>query len=222
MTILLKKRYLKFKTKYNLGFIYTKFLSTSFYNSFLASKEISIFGAMTKQIKSSRFIVLTLLIIVAASTRALPILVPHIWNFTAVGALAIFAGSQFSDKRFAFIVPLLAMAISDVFIGNGFSPVVYAGFLAMVACGTFIKGRISVSNVGLASITGAVVFYLITNFAFFYPETFYPHNFGGIIQSYIMGLPFLKNMLIADLIFGVALFYGFYLLEKKYPALSLK
>ncbi len=172
-----------------------------------------------KQLQSTRFLVLSLLIIVAAATRALPILLPNIWNFTAVGALAIFAGSQFTDKRLAFIIPLAAMALSDVFIGQGFNVVVYAGFVAMVACGLFIRNRVNVTNVALASVAGAFAFFLITNFAFFY--SWYPHNMQGIIQSYIMGLPFLRNMLIADVIYGVLLFGGFYLLEKRYPTVAL-
>jgi len=173
---------------------------------------------MNKQEQSSRLIVLTLLVLAAAATRALPLLLPNIWNFTAVGALAIFAGSQFNNKGLAFLVPLAAMAISDLFIGNGFNVVVYAGFIAMVACGVFISNKVNASNVALASIAGAVIFFLITNFAFLYP--WYPHNLQGVIQSYIMGLPFLRNMLIADVIYGILLFGSFYLIEKRYPKLS--
>lgn len=174
---------------------------------------------MIKQVQSSRFLILSLLIVLAAATRALPLLLPGIWNFTAVGALAVFAGSQIPDKKLGFIVPLAAMALSDLFIGNGFSPVVYAGFVAMVACGLFIRNKVTPANIALASVAGAVIFYLITNFAFLYP--WYPHNAEGIIQSYIMGLPFLRNMLIADVIYGVLLFGGFYLLEQKYPSLAI-
>ncbi len=174
---------------------------------------------MIKQVQSSRFLTLSLLIILAACTRALPLLLPGIWNFTAVGALAIFAGAQMQNTKLSFIIPLAAMALSDLFIPNGFSPVVYAGFVAMVACGLFIRNRVNPSNIALASIAGAVVFYLITNFAFLYP--WYPHNMQGIIESYLMGLPFLRNMLIADVIYGVLLFGSFYLLERKYPSLTL-
>ena len=177
---------------------------------------------MREQFKSSRFIVLVLLVIVAACTRALPLFVPHIWNFTAVGALAIFAGSQFSDKRLAFIIPLSAMAISDLFIGNGFSMVVYAGFLLVVICGYLIRKNINVQSVTLASIVGAILFYLTTNFAFFYPEALYPHNAAGIMKSYVMGLPFLKNMIIGNLVYGGILYYGFHLLKKQYPSLAIR
>lgn len=172
-----------------------------------------------EHIKLSRFIVLTLLVIAAALTRVMPLLIPHMWNFTAVGALAIFAGAQFNDKRLAFIMPLMAMALSDLFIGNGFSMLVYTGFIAMVACGYLIRRKVSVTNVILASFISASVFYLITNFAFFYPVTLYPHNVSGILASYTAALPFFRNMLIGNLVFSAVLFTSFYLLSKRYPVL---
>jgi hypothetical protein len=176
---------------------------------------------MINQVRSPRFLVLSLLVIAAAATRALPLLIPHIWNFTAVYALAVFAGAQFNNRVLALAMPLAAMALSDLFIGQGFSLSVYSGFVAIVICGMMIRNRISVTSVGLASIAGAVLFYLITNFAFIYPVAQYPHNFSGIIQSYIRGLPFLRNALIADLIYIPVLFGGFYLLQKRYPALAV-
>lgn len=173
-----------------------------------------------KDILTPRFIVLSLLVITAASTRALPYLIPNIWNFTAIGALAIFAGAQFSDKRFAFIMPVAAMAISDLFIGNGFSLLVYLAFAAMVACGFLLRNKVSPTNVVLASFISASVFYLITNFAFFYPSTLYPHNFSGIIASYTAALPFFRNMLIGNMVFSALLFGSFYLLTKRYSILA--
>lgn len=173
-----------------------------------------------KDILTPRFIVLSLLVIAAASTRALPYLIPHIWNFTAVGALAIFAGALFSNKRLAFIMPLAAMAISDLFIGNGFSLLVYLGFTAMVACGFLLREKVNVTNIVLASFISASVFYLITNFAFFYPISLYPHNISGVLTSYAAGLPFFRNMLVGNLVFSAILFSSFYLLAKKYPALA--
>jgi len=173
-----------------------------------------------KDILTPRFIVLSLLVLAAASTRALPYLIPHVWNFTAIGALAIFAGAQFNNRSLAFIMPLAAMAVSDIFIGNGFSPLVYGGFIAMVACGFLMRNKISVSNVVLTSFISASIFYLITNFAFFYPVTMYPHNVSGILTSYTAALPFFRNMLIGNLVFSAVLFSSFYLLAKKYPALA--
>lgn len=175
---------------------------------------------MIKQLTSPRFIVLSIIVILAALTRALPLLIPHLWNFTAVGALAIFSGAQFNDKRLALIMPLAAMGLSDLFLGNGFSLVVYTGFLLMVICGMLIRNNKSITTVGLASVSGAVAFYLFTNFAFFYSATAYPHNLSGIIASYIMAFPFLNNMIIGNLVYGSALFGLFYALQNRYPALA--
>ncbi|MGB4776253.1 MAG: DUF6580 family putative transport protein [Daejeonella sp.] len=175
---------------------------------------------MIKQLISPRFITLSIIIILAALTRALPLFIPHIWNFTAVGALAIFSGAQFRDNRLALIMPLAAMGLSDLFLGNGFSLVVYTGFLLMVICGILIRNNKSIANVVLASVSAAVVFYLFTNFAFFYPATTYPRNLAGITTSYIMAFPFLNNMIIGNLVYGSALFGLFYILKNRYPVLA--
>lgn len=197
-----------------------KFSDYHIFHFILKAKKIfPIFDSM-EHIKSSRFIVLTLLVIAAALTRALPYLIPHIWNFTAIGALAIFAGAQFNDRRLAFIMPLAAMAISDLFIGNGFSLLVYTGFVAMVACGFLIRNKVNLSNVVLASFISAAVFFLITNFSFFYATTLYPRNLSGIMASYAAGLPFFRNMLIGNLAFSAVLFSSLYLLTKRYPVLA--
>ena len=176
---------------------------------------------MIEQIKSPRFIVLSLLVLCAAATRALPLFIPHMWNFTAIGALAIFAGSQFDNKRFAFLIPLAAMALADICIGNGFSVTAYLGFISMVACGVYIRKNTSVTNVATASIVGSIVFFLITNFALLYSPALYPHNLTGVATSYLMGLPFLRNMLIGDAFYGLALFGGFHLIKKQYPSLAI-
>ncbi|WP_276346706.1 DUF6580 family putative transport protein [Daejeonella sp. JGW-45] len=173
------------------------------------------------KIDSSRFIVLTILITLAALTRALPLVIDHTWNFTAVGALAIFAGAQFNDKRLAFIMPLAAMALADLlFLRNGFSLLVYSGFIAMVACGFLIRNKVNTTNVVLASFISAAVFYLITNFSFFYPVSLYPRDLSGIIASYTAALPFFRNMLLGNLVYSAVLFGAFYLLSKRYPSLA--
>ena len=52
-------------------------------------------------------------VLFAALTR----LVPHPPNFAPITAMSLFAGAYFTRKQLAFIVPLLAMLISDLFLG---------------------------------------------------------------------------------------------------------
>ena len=69
-----------------------------------------------KSIKNT-FLPVVLLIILAAITR----FIPHPFNFTAVGAMALFSGANFKDKRFAFLMPIAVMLITDLFLGFHFS-----------------------------------------------------------------------------------------------------
>ena len=56
-----------------------------------------------KTLFTPRFIFLTALIIIAAITR----LLPHPPNFTPIAAIALFGGACFSNKKLAFILPIL-------------------------------------------------------------------------------------------------------------------
>ena len=61
--------------------------------------------------------VLALFILGAAATRLVHLGEVSQWaNFSPLGAMSLFGGVYFSDKRKAFAVPLITMAISDVFI----------------------------------------------------------------------------------------------------------
>ncbi|MFM7079735.1 MAG: DUF6580 family putative transport protein, partial [Bacteroidota bacterium] len=62
-------------------------------------------------------------------------LLPHMPNFTPVGAIALFAGTYIANKRLAFLIPLAILFVSDLLLeivhGNGFypyMPFVYASF----------------------------------------------------------------------------------------------
>ncbi|MDT4850794.1 hypothetical protein FQZ97_849540 [compost metagenome] len=99
---------------------------------------------------------------------------------------------------------------------------VYATFALIFIAGYFLLKKISILRVVMASLSASILFYLITNFAFFYPEApiadgalgHYPHNLVGIIASYQAGLPFFKNMLMGDLLFSGILFRAYFLIAK--------
>ncbi len=81
------------------------------------------------------------LIIVAFVTR----LMPHVWNVTAAGAVAIASGMYLRGKL-AIIVPLIAMLLSDIFIGfyNPFIMTsVYVGMVLAVYISSHIANRVS-------------------------------------------------------------------------------
>jgi hypothetical protein len=123
-------------------------------------------------------------------------LIVHIPNVTAVTATALFAGRFFQRKSLAFAVPIVVMAVTDLFFGfYTISLFVYAALLGTVAIGQFAK-RISVWSV-LAS---SVLFFVLTNFGVWILG--YPKTWEGFVACYTAAIPFFRASLIGD--FGYA------------------
>lgn len=136
-------------------------------------------------------------------------LIPHPPNVAPIAAMALFGGVYF-NKKYALIVPLVALFISDLFIGFYASmPYVYGSFLITGLIGIWLRSHKSIPNVLLATVTSSVLFFLITNFGFFLTNDLYPKTFSGQMEAYIMALPFFRNTILGDLGF-VILFFGTY------------
>ena len=184
---------------------------------------------MTTQKINTRNTVLVLMIVAAAAFRLVSYAYPYVLsNFTPVGAIALFGGAYFTDKWKAYLVPLLTLFLSDIALNslysghlevwNNSSIMVYVCFAAIVFIGTLIK-KVNVLNVFLASLVAVVLHWLLTDLPF---GNLYPHTFAGYGQSVIAAIPFEKNMLFGDLLFGLILFGGFEFAKNKYNVLRTK
>lgn len=164
-----------------------------------------------------RAAVITGIVLAAAALR----IVPHPLNFAPIGALALFGGAYFSSKRAAFAVPLLSLVAGDIFTGfHPLIPYVYASFLVSVAIGFSLRREKSAPRIGVATVAGAVQFFLITNFALWASSIgSYPKNAGGLVACYIAGLPLFLNTLAGDAFYVAVLFGGMALAEKRFPSL---
>jgi hypothetical protein len=165
-----------------------------------------------------RAILAASLIILAAALRILP----HPWNFTPIGAMALFSGAMFRDRRVAFLFPLAALFAGDLFVGlHRLIPVVYASFLVSVLIGTFLANRRTIPRIGGAVFLGALQFFLITNFAVWKVFDTYPHKLAGLAACYIAGLPLFGNTLAGDTVYATLFFGIFALAEHLYPVLRI-
>lgn len=140
-------------------------------------------------------------------------LIPHMPNFVPIAAMALFGGVYLGKKE-AIIVPIVAMFVADYFIGF-YNPVimiaVYGSFLAIGLMGIWLKKHKTATNILGASLIGSVGFFLVTNFAMWaaqsgFTQTLYPQTMQGLLDCYIMGLPFFRNTLLGDLFYVGALF----------------
>jgi len=129
------------------------------------------------------------------------------WNFAPVGAMSLFAGARLRGWR-AYALPLVLMAITDPLLGgySAATPVVYASFLINVWIGSRLRQSESPLLIGGAALAGSVQFFLLTNFAWLYGTSMYPHSFAGILASYAAGVPFFWRTLASDLVYSGLLF----------------
>jgi hypothetical protein len=161
--------------------------------------------------KSAEFILALFFVLAGVILR----LLPHAPNFTPIAAIALFSGVYFSRKT-ALILPVAAMAVSDMFLGFydiKIMTAVYGSFILSVVLGFWLKNSKKWQTIGEAAVLSSVLFFIITNFAVWIFTPWYEKTFFGIIECYAMALPFLKNMLLGDLFYTASLF-GVYELVK--------
>ncbi len=180
------------------------------------------------KVTKSIIISLILLILVGALYRIFP---NRPLGFAPQYAMAIFGGAVFiQNKKWAFILPVFSMFISDLLYQLLYSanlsatPGFYEGqwqnyllFAVLTVIGFFIT-RINVRNVLAASIASPTVYFILSNFIVWAgwqgTRGFNrPRTWQGLLQCYNDALPFYPNSLYATFLFSTILFGGFYLLK---------
>lgn len=150
-----------------------------------------------------RNILAVILILFAVSSR----LLPHPPNFTPIAALALFGG-VYLQKRWALLIPMLAMLISDSLIGfHALMPWVYGSFLLTGLIGLWLKKHKQPQFILGAVIMSSLLFFVVTNFGVWVlPVSGYPHTLAGLVQCYVAAIPFFKTELLGTLMYTSVLF----------------
>lgn len=143
-------------------------------------------------------------------------LMPHEWNFTPIAASALFAGTVLQRRLLAFVVPVAALFISDIFLGfdsASMSLVVYGLFL-LPACVAFLPERARAPGMFAPAIVAySLVFFGVTNLAVWAFGAMYPHTLAGLATCYAAALPFLPQTVVGDLFWAAVLFGGYALMQ---------
>ena len=141
-------------------------------------------------------------------------LIPHPPNFTPITALALFGSTTFRNKWFGLLLPIIAMWISDLYLGfYSISIWVYSSFFLISLLGLYWK-KIQVKNVFISSL----IFFIITNFGVWLGG--YPKTIEGFLLCYTMAIPFFINSILGDLFFSYLMKFSFQSVEKKLLARS--
>ena len=166
---------------------------------------------------NARSALVTGMIFGAAALR----LLPHPPNFDPIAALALFAGARIDNRRWAFIVPLAAMVVSDAVIGfHSQLPLVYGVFALIVWMGFALRRRSTPLPVVGASLLASTLFFIVTNFGVWAFDGLYPRSFEGLVACYVAAIPFFGNTAAGGLFYTAVLFGGLALAKKKIPCFA--
>lgn len=169
------------------------------------------------------------IIIIAALIR----LFPHAPNFAPIGAMALYGGTYLS-KKYSIVVIIATLVLSDYLLLyiNPFAPIfinfskfypptslihsttifVYGSFVLISLVGSWLRKNKSFKNILLASLASSILFFLITNFGVWVVGA-YSRDISGLLQSYIMGVPFFRNTLFSDVFYTGAFFTSYELVH---------
>lgn len=162
-----------------------------------------------------RFLIAAAMILLAAVLRILP----HPWNFTPVGAMAIFSGSLFRNRWVAFLLPLTALFAGDLFVGlYKLMFIVYISFAFSVAIGRWLAESRTVARIGGAVFLGALQFFVATNFALWAFGGFYPKTAAGLSACFVNAVPLFWNTIAGDFVYATILFGGYALAERVFSS----
>lgn len=162
---------------------------------------------LSKITRQNRVILLVALALIVFAMLAR--LLPHPPNFTPIAAVALF-GALYLPKRSAILIPLVALFVSDIFIGFYGWPImlaVYGSFALIGVIGFVVRRYKSLNSILAGTIGGTLLFFLVTNAAVWAFGTMYAPGVAGLIASYTAALPFLRASLAGNL-FYVALLVG--------------
>ena len=127
--------------------------------------------------------------------------VPHPPNFTSLIALSFYVPAIFGLRYLPAL--LISFAITDYIIGFHSTVFFTWGSVILIALISKYFTNTILKRI-FGALTGAVVFYIITNFGVWFGGM-YSQNINGLMESYVMGLPFFGYSFISTFLFSAVI-----------------
>ncbi|MBD5788238.1 hypothetical protein IF650_18925 [Cellulosimicrobium terreum] len=119
---------------------------------------------------------------------------------------ATFVAAVLLRSRWAFVVPLVVTVVSDLVMGNTSIALFTWSAWAIIGISAYlVRDTTGWRRIGAGAafgVGGSLFFYLWTNFGVWFQGrgTWYPAGWDGLMASYVAGLPFLRTMLVGNLV----------------------
>ena len=144
-------------------------------------------------------------------------IIPHPWNFTPVLAIGIFSGFYFKKFYLGLFIVIFSMFLGDLYLGfHNTMFFTYISLAAAVGIGLYIKS-FKTYEIFYSSVISSVCFFIVTNFGAWITLDIYEKNFSGLVNSYIMAIPFFHNTLISTFVYllGIKVIFEIVINNKK-------
>ena len=132
-------------------------------------------------------------------------LIPHPANFTPILAVGIFSGFYFRNFLLGLFIVVFSMFLGDLYLGfHGTMFFTYVSMFVAVALGLFIK-HFKFTEILFSGLASSVCFFIISNFGAWIILDMYEKTLSGLLQSYILAIPFFHNTLISTFLYLILL-----------------
>ena len=138
------------------------------------------------------------------------------WNFSPILPLCIFGAACFSKRTVAYFAPIAIYLAGDLAIWAvtgrpdwafyADQPVTYLSVALVVTCGFIARSQRSWGRIAVAGLGSAVLFFVVSNFGIWALGAIYPKSWAGLVECYVMAIPFFRNTLISMGVFLPLLF----------------
>lgn len=159
-----------------------------------------------KRINKKKLIIALLLILFGVGGRIFRInFLPELYNIEPITLVSLLAGSYLGIS-YALIVPLSVVAISDIYIGNTsvlfftWSAWAIIGLLGLILKKSKKDSLWFSLKMTAMGIISSVIFFIWTNFGVWIGWNMYSHDLQGLIQCYVMAIPFFRMNLMGNLV----------------------
>ena len=166
-------------------------------------------------------IIAVFLVIMAASARIVNANM-HLPNFVPIAAIGLFGGAVIKEKRsLAFLIPLLGQFLGDLYFQfftaiPGFYDLAgmlfnYGAIISATALGVSMKQPKTTSTISYL-FGASTLFFLVSNFGYFV-HGWNGYSISGLVKTYVDAVPFFKFTLLGDIVGGIALFGGYFMVQ---------
>lgn len=143
---------------------------------------------------------------------------PHPPNFTAMSGFFFVSGMLAVRHKWIILAAFAPMIISDVLLetypGLEF---VYVGHLVVLLAGLWFGSRFARQYLPffVFNLSSALIFFVLSNLGVWWSAGIYPRTSAGLVECFLMALPFFHQNVLAQLVFAGVFVAGFYWVASK-------